>query len=411
MKLQNQEHELTLLSQLISDASLLDDYKVLEGFFTTSDNKAIFKAIKTLKEKGYDVDYISVCDESKVSATAMTYLDCSITTANFKYYYDSLEELNNLRNLVKINNESLQDINSGKEYSVIVSDIESKLDRIDDYISYDITLVSETIPHVIQDLEDICTGKKDWGIKHGIKSLEKYFIGFMPCQLVIIGARPSCGKTAFMLQLALNISKNNRCGIISLETTKAALIKRQLSNISGVNLKEINHSTRNAFDSLTDACSILYGRKIDIYDPPAATIDDIRLITRRMKKRGCEIVFIDYLTLINNENGNSKTERVADVSTKLKQIARINNIPIVCLSQVKRDAENRRPTMADFVWSGQVEQDADIAIMLHPITNESDPYNVDFEVIVAKQKDGPTGPLTLRFAKEFQRFSEYTSYT
>jgi replicative DNA helicase len=409
VNLQNHEYEKILLGHLISDSALLDSYKILENFFTTVDHKSIFNAIKDLKNDGYDIDIISVTDKSKVNHVYVSELSC-VSTANFKYYYDSLEELKNLRGLVKINTEALNSIHSGKEYASVASDIENGLYTFDSEIEYDITAVKDALPTVIQELEDICTGKKDWGIKHGIRSLNEYLIGFMASQLIIIGARPSQGKTAFMLQLTINISQHYKCGIISLETTKEALTKRILSNLSCVNLKEVNHSTRSAFNRLTDASDILSNRQIDIYDPPSATIDDIRMIVRRMKKNGCRIVFIDYLTLINNNNGDSRTERVADTSTALKQIARINEIPLVCLSQIKRDSDGRRPRLSDFVWSAQVEQDADIAIMLYPKTkdeNDHDKYNIDVEVIIGKQKDGPTGSTHLRFAQEYQRFDEY----
>lgn len=254
------------------------------------------------------------------------------------------------------------------------------------------------------------------GVGTGFFDLDQKLLGFEGGQLVIVGARPGMGKSSFMLSMALSMAKTHAVGIFSLEMSAGQLVQRALSILSGVPLQNVRSGFINDedFQKIVDAGLYLIKLKLSIDDSPVQSVMEIKA---KAKWNGHEVVFIDYLQLIRTDKRNTRQEEVAEISMSLKAMAKQLNIPVIALAQLNRGTEvrsNKRPTLADLRESGQIEQDADVIIFLHRPEyysrgkkgkDEGDENLIGrAEVIIAKNRQGPTGTVELRFDKDTTGF-------
>ncbi|MBA7540273.1 Replicative DNA helicase [subsurface metagenome] len=277
--------------------------------------------------------------------------------------------------------------------------------------------------HTIEVIEKLFHNSGDYiGVPSGFSSLDSYTAGFQNAEFIVIGARPSVGKTALALTMAGNMSIKNHIpvGFFTLEMSSMALMQRLLS--SEARLK--SHALRSGilkpsdFHKLTEAAGKIYEAPLYIEDSPNLKLLDLRAQARRMRSQHkVSIIFIDYLTLIGSEHQDMpRHEQIAEISRSLKALARELNIPVVALSQVSRESEGKRPSLANIRESGSIEQDADVVIFLHrerqPDTDGSDiPRNIRTEVIIAKQRNGPVGTIELAFIPEYTKFEDMSKDT
>lgn len=244
--------------------------------------------------------------------------------------------------------------------------------------------------------------------------------GFNPSDLVILAARPAMGKTAFVLNLALNAAKINKSVLIfSLEMSSSQLLQRFIAIEAGIGLQKIRTGFLNENDwgRMGLASETLMKTQLNIADLPNATVLEIRAVARRMKAAGkLDIIIIDYLQLIKNSNGKSENrqQEISDISRSLKGIARELDVPIIALSQLSRAPEqraDRRPVLSDLRESGAIEQDADMVAFLYrdDYYNEESEAKGITEIIIGKQRNGPVGTVKLRFFHELTKFANYTN--
>lgn len=276
------------------------------------------------------------------------------------------------------------------------------------------------------------------GVKTGYADLDEYLRGFQPGELLILAARPSMGKTALALNLAEQIAMGGSTvgsgathqavpvGVFSLEMSKNALVQRLLSARSGIssqNLRGGHPITKRELMALGDAADDLKQAPIYIDDTPSLTILNLRARARRMvAQHGVKVLIIDYLQLMTAPGAarESRQVEVSTISRSVKALSRELNIPILCLSQLNRGSESRegnRPRMADLRESGSIEQDADVILLLHReeyyhVQDENWPLeNPDkvgiAEIIIAKQRNGPTGVVKLVWDRNSTRFKNY----
>ena len=258
------------------------------------------------------------------------------------------------------------------------------------------------------------------GLSTGFSDLDRQTNGFQPAELVILAARPSMGKTAFVCNIAEWVSGPGETGVLifSLEQSKLEIAERFLcirARLDGHRLRkgQLEPAER---DSLLQAASELSTIKLFIDDFPGRTVGQISAICRRLKRRAnIGLVIIDYLQLIEPEDKKaSREQQIAQTTRRLKGIAKENEFPIIALSQLNRGVElreDKRPRLADLRESGAIEQDADIVMFLH----RPDAYNPEdrpgeAEVVVAKHRSGPTGIVTLRWRRESMRFEDYSAF-
>jgi replicative DNA helicase len=247
--------------------------------------------------------------------------------------------------------------------------------------------------------------------------------GLQSAEMIIIGARPSIGKTAFALSMLDNIAVqqgNNEAvaaGFFSLEMSGSLLMQRLLSSrsrVDGNRIKRPNILSAKEWGAINDAAALLYDSFILIEDTPNITLSNLRSQARRMKaKEDIKVLFIDYLGLITVEERNlPRHEQMSLVSRSLKGLARELDIPIIVLSQLRRDAEGNEPGLADIRESGSIEQDADVVMFLHRERmntredREPDDHEevIETKLIVAKNRNGPVGTIKMAFIPRYARF-------
>jgi replicative DNA helicase len=274
---------------------------------------------------------------------------------------------------------------------------------------FEITAIQNTLADALVAIEKRIEAKGQIaGISSGLKELDKYIGGFQNRRLYYIGARPSQGKTALLINFMINCKL--RCGFLSAESGKQEIVNRILSNQSNIDSQrlvfgllktgEINH-LYSAIDTLQSR------EEIFIYDEPNMSIETAVFKAKEMKRKfDIQILFVDYLQIISSSSTKSNQqdyrEHVANVSRQMKQLARILNIPVVVAAQLRRDAEGIRPKLNDFSESTQIERDADVAIMIH--NRYEDGALKDTWLIVEKNRDGRKGDVPVIFDQNHLRF-------
>jgi replicative DNA helicase len=341
------------------------------------------------------------------------------TSANIEYYAQIVQDCA-LRRLL------IQAAAKISAYSYDISEDAGLLLEKAQQIIFDLTdrkrtlnfrSVHETVPEAIERIEKLYHSKNAFtGVPSGFEELDRMTSGFQNAEMIVIGARPSIGKTAFALNMAANISVKDRrpAAFFTLEMTDVALATRLISSEAHVD----SNSLKTGFVKSTDFERILEaaGR---IYDAPLYTVDmpnmkllELRTQARRLRSmKQVEIIFIDYLGLISMEDTKTpRFEQVSEISRSLKGLARELGIPIVALSQIGRPAEGARPNLASLRDSGAVEQDADVVMFLHrerkqdARPGEPAPDVLETELIIAKQRNGPVGTINLGFRPKYTQF-------
>ena len=259
------------------------------------------------------------------------------------------------------------------------------------------------------------------GLETGFMDLDYKTSGLQPSDLVLIAARPSMGKTAFVLNLAQHMAfkRNHAVAVFSLEMSKEQLVNRMLSLESHVDAQKIRTGrlTDEEWMNLVEGSANIANSKLIIDDTPGISLSLLRSKCRRLKiEHDIQIVIIDYLQLMSGDNNGSAASRqqeISDISRGLKALAREMNVPVVALSQLSRAVEQRpdhRPMLSDLRESGAIEQDADVVMFLY----REGYYNRDLseaqqrvaEVIIAKQRNGPIGTVNLLWMPELTKFSD-----
>jgi replicative DNA helicase len=335
-----------------------------------------------------------------------------------------------IRSLIHSGNEILRDAyDRTQSADELVSQAERKIMEI---AQAGIVGETKTLNDVIKeawDRIDSRAGKENLsisGIPTGYADLDNMTAGLQNSELVIVAARPSVGKTAFALNLVRNIitdfDDSHRTPAVvffSLEMARVELAERLLACQARVDSFKIRKGHLNSDDiqRLMDAGDVLRRARLYIDDTPSRSMIQIAATARRLMKKeerhgGLKLVVIDYLQLIEPENRRDpRQEQVAQISRRLKFLARELHIPVVALAQVNRASEDRqdhKPRLADLRESGSIEQDADTCMMLHrPGKFDGTQDDNILEIIVAKQRNGPTGEITLTWRKEYNRYENY----
>ncbi len=389
--------------------------------FYSLQNQKIFAAILSLYNDGKTVDLITLADKLRLNgeldaAGGPGYLasltDTVPTSANVEYYAKIVLDRSIRRKLLNIAAKIVADSHDETEESRVILESSQKqlFDLTDANQSATVTSPKELIPRAIGAIENLYKNRDSYsGIPSGFGDLDAMTSGFQKSELIIIGARPSVGKTALALSMASHIAikKKIPAAFFSLEMSGLQLMFRLLSSESHIS----SHSIRTGFLKLTDleniqdAAGKIYEAPLYLVDMPNMKLLDLRAMARRIRQQyDVRIIFIDYLTLITSENNLiPRHEQIAEISRSLKALARELDIPVVALSQVKRDAEGKTPTLADLRESGSIEQDADVVMFLHR-ERSSGEETIDTKLIVAKQRNGPVGDIEILFRPKYTEF-------
>ncbi len=426
---QNIEAEQSVLGAVfLAKEALITAIEILrpEDFYKAS-HQRIFQTMLDLYEKGEPVDLVTVTAElqdKKVldeigGVTYLTSLSSSVpTAANIAYYAKIVEEKSLLRRLIRTATQIANDgYGRDDEVSEIVADAERYILEIaQNRNSGGFTPIRDVLMETYERIEYLSQRKGDiTGIPSGYPDLDKMTAGFQRSDLIILAARPSVGKTAFALNVAQNVAARagETVAIFSLEMGASQLVQRMICAEGNLDASKMRSGSLEEDDwqKLTMAIGTLAKAPIYIDDTPGVTVQDIRAKCRRLQtERGLGMILIDYLQLIHGRGrGENRQQEVSEISRTLKGIARELNVPIIALSQLSRSVEQRqdkRPMMSDIRESGSIEQDADIVAFLYRddyYDKETESKNI-IEIIIAKQRNGPTGTVELAFLKEFNKF-------
>ncbi|MDM5209966.1 replicative DNA helicase [Peribacillus sp. RS7] len=427
---QNIEAEQAVLGAIFLEPSSLtvtSEVLIPEDFYRSSHQK-IFNVMLKLNDEGKAVDLITVTEELAATknleevggVSYLSELAGSVpTAANIEYYARIVEEKSLLRRLIRTATNIAQEGYSREdEVEELLGEAEKTIMEVAQRKnSGSFQNIKDVLVRTYDNIEVLTTRKGDvTGIPTGFAELDRMTAGFQRNDLIIVGARPSVGKTAFALNIAQNVATktDENVAIFSLEMGAEQLVMRMLcaeGNINAQNLRT-GSLTDEDWRKLTMAMGSLSNAGIYIDDTPGVRIGEIRSKCRRLKQEhGLGMILIDYLQLIQGDgrSGDNRQQEVSEISRSLKALARELQVPVIALSQLSRGVEQRqdkRPMMSDIRESGSIEQDADIVAFLYRddyYDKESENKNI-IEIIIAKQRNGPVGTVSLAFVKEYNKF-------
>jgi replicative DNA helicase len=430
----NLEAERSILGAVLLDNHALNaavERLRSEDFFL-SQHRQIFEHMVNLGEHQQAIDTVTLMEELSRSgkleaAGGVAYLsqlaDGLPRVTNVDHYARIVKEKSVLRNLA-FSAAAIQEqaLAAGDAADVILDRAESTIFQLaEDRVKAGLVGVKELVRDNFERLEKIFSeGRRITGLSSGYAGLDNETAGLQPSELVILAARPSMGKTALALNIAENIAMRHRepVAIFSLEMSKESLLLRMLASEARVDAHKFRtgHMNRDDWGKITGALTELGEAPLWIDDSASSTVLEMGAKARRLKRdRGLSLMIVDYLQLVvpsNPGRGVNRQEEVSSISRALKGLAKELKIPVMVLSQLTRapEREDRKPQLSDLRESGAIEQDADVVLFI----NRPNFYKTDLpeedrakaELIIAKQRNGPTGTLNFVFLARHTRFEE-----
>lgn len=407
--------------------STASELLIASDFYRVS-HQRIFQAMTTLSDKGEPIDLVTVTtllsnEQTLDEAGGVAYLTdvaSSVpTAANIAYYSKMVEEKALLRRLIRTATDIVTTtFEKESEVDDLLNEAEKSILEVSNRKNASaFKAIKDVLIDVYDDIEQLNQNNAEvTGVPTGYRDLDKITSGFQKNDLIIIAARPSVGKTAFALNIAQNVATktDGNVAIFSLEMGAEQLVSRMLCAEGNIDSQRLRTGNLLADDwgKLTMAMGSLSNAGIYIDDSPGIRVSEIRSKCRRLKQEhGLGMIIIDYLQLISGSESSkeNRQQEVSEISRSLKGLARELEVPLIALSQLSRGVEQRqdkRPMMSDLRESGSIEQDADIVGFLYRddyYDTESEQQNI-IEIIISKQRNGPTGTVELAFVKEYNKF-------
>lgn len=427
---QSQANEMCLLGAMILDrdqiGEVLDVVDTPECFYSPQ-HRTLYEALKELYRDNQPLDLVILYDhlkhkkllEAVGGADYLSRLVASVPDAqNAIGYARIVKEKSLLRSLIVTANTIIHEAYvSPLPAAEVLDQAERQMFEVTHRRQVgQATAFSDLMNRLFEDLDrgSFAAGN---GILTGFTELDNKLCGLQQGEMIVVAARPSMGKTAFALNMADHIAVNERkrVAIFSMEMSKAACTMRLLCTRARVNSQVLRNQEgvgQHDHKRLVEAANDLQNALIYIDDTVALTPMALRARARRLKQHHkIDVIFVDYLQLMRDPTAESRQVEITHISSACKQIARELDIPVVALAQLNRGVESReghKPRMSDLRESGSIEQDADVVLLLHRESyyNRDDPsLQGKAEVIVAKQRNGPTGEVPLQFTPELARFA------
>ncbi|MGA2439453.1 MAG: replicative DNA helicase [Tepidisphaeraceae bacterium] len=425
------EAEMCVLASMMLDREIIGQSIQLvdrESFYQ-ADHQIIFDVLLKLYELNRPIDSVILFEElvkrqllEEVGGTEYIaqILNCVPSAAHGLHYAGIVREKAMLRQLIAASNDILRDSYAPYEQADVVLDkAERRIFQIaDKKTTGSISSLGDVAHEVYEMLEE--KGRR--GLESGFYELDDMLNGMQNGEMLIVAARPSMGKTAFAMNIIEHLAADMQlpCGIFSLEMSKQQLAQRLMCSRANIDAQKVRRGMLNAseFQQLAQTVTGLSKAPIWVDDSAGMTPLELRAKARRLKlKHDVKCLMVDYMQLMYNPGSESRQQEISEISRVVKSVARELEIPVICLSQLNRATEGRdghRPRMSDLRESGSIEQDADVVMLLH----REDYYRMsepDFqpdniaEVIVAKQRNGPTGTIKLTFSNKTTRFENLST--
>ena len=388
----------------------------------------VFETMVELNENGRPVDMVTLQDKLKekdvpAEVSSLEFVRDIITavptSANIRHYANIVAEKSILRKMIRLNEEIENLCYSGKEsMEFILEDAEKRIfDLVQKRNSGEFVPIRQVVMNALKKIEAASkTTGRVTGIATGFYDLDFKTSGMQPADLVLIAARPSMGKTAFVLNIAQHVAfrLNETVAIFSLEMSKEQLVNRMFSLESNVDAQNLRNGTLSdvEWEKLIESAGVIGKSNLIIDDTAGLSISELRSKCRKFKlEHNLKMIIIDYLQLMSGSGrSESRQQEISEISRSLKSLARELNVPVLALSQLSRAVEERpdkRPMMSDLRESGAIEQDADVIMFIY----RDDYYNKDSEkkgiseIIIGKQRNGPIGTVELVWLPEYTKFA------
>ncbi len=426
----NLEAEQSVLGSMLIDREAI---VVASGIISGDDFYAkqygvVFEAIVALNDEAKPVDLITLQNrlqqmEVPSQVSSLEFIKDIVTmvptSAHISQYAKIVAEKSMLRKLIKLNDEISNACYTGKDpLEVILEDTEKKMfSLLQNRTVEDFVPIRKIVMNAMEKIEQASKIKGSvTGIATGFSDLDYQTAGMQPSDLVLVAARPSMGKTAFVLNIAQNVAfkEKEAVAIFSLEMSKEQLINRMFSLESRVDAQHLRKGqlSDSEWEKLIESAGVIGKSKLIIDDTPGISIGQMRSKCRKYKlEHGLKMIIIDYLQLMSGSGkGDSRQQEISDISRALKSLARELSVPVIALSQLSRAVEQRpdhRPMLSDLRESGAIEQDADVVMFIY----RDDYYNKDTEkkgiaeIFIAKQRNGPIGTIDLAWLPEYTKFA------
>lgn len=429
------EAEQAVLGAMIldQDAALRAAEQIDHSMFYKEPHRRLFRAMVALTEQRVVIDHVTLRDElvrrnELELSGGMEYIaevvESVSTAANLEHHARIVKDKAILRRLIEASTKTITEAYDARlPTAELVDQAESRIFKISQERRSDgFIRIKEMLWPTMERIETLQkSGKSVTGVPSGFADLDEMTSGFQKSELIIVAARPSMGKTAFCLNIATQAAVDGHgVAIFSLEMSKDALVQRMLCAEARVDSQAVRRGLLKDrdFTNLARAAGVMGQCPVWIDDTPAITLLEMRSKARRLKAdNDLGMIIVDYLQLMRSpEYAENRVQEVSDISRSLKALARELEIPVMALSQLSRASEqrggDRRPQLSDLRDSGAIEQDADIVMFIHRpeyYDREDESKKGIAEIMLSKQRNGPTGDVTLRFTKEYTRFDSYTA--
>jgi len=424
-------------SMLISPRETIGECveKINEEYFYVPAHEIIYNVLVDLWNAGQAIDLITFTQvlrdrnllESVGGAAFVTSLFTFVpTAANVGYYLDIVRDKYILRQIITASTESVRRAYEEQdEVSNLLDEVEQRIFAVgEDRFKGQMLSMKDQVMEAIEAIEKLYERKGGiTGISTGFVEFDRMTSGLHPAEMIVIAARPSMGKTALAMNIAEHVAIQEKLpvGVFSLEMSSQQLVQRLLCSRARVNLQKVRDGFlgERDFPSLTAAASKLAEAKIFIDDSASLTILELRAKARRLKaQQDVQLIIVDYLQLLRSTSRRAQDNRqleISEISAGLKGLAKELKIPVIVVAQLNRQPEARsggKPRLSDLRESGSIEQDADlVGLLVRPEIYEEDEEARaekagEAELIIAKQRNGPVGEISLTFLKEFTRFED-----
>lgn len=427
---QSMEAEMSVIGSMLMDKdaiSVASEILTKEDFYQRQYG-IMFEAIKELYSQDIPVDLVTVQnklikDGAPPEMQSLDFLkdiyNTVPTSVNVRAYAEIVYEKSLLRKLIKTAENIVQQCYDGSdETEDILSDTEKSIfELLKTRGRHEYTPIEDVAIEVMQKIQEASQLKDHiTGVATGFTDLDYMTTGLQPSDFILVAARPSMGKTAFVLNILeyVAVKKKRPCMVFSLEMSAPQLVNRMFSMDSGIDAQVLRSGklTENDWTRLIDTAGRVGGSNIIIDDTPGISVPELRSKCRKVKlERGLDLIMIDYLQLMSggSKKSDNRQQEVSDISRSLKALAREMECPVVALSQLSRACESRvdkRPMLSDLRESGAIEQDADIVMFLYrdEYYNPDSEHKGEAEVIIAKQRNGPIGTVSLYWQAATTRF-------
>lgn len=424
------EAEQSVLGGMMMEPAAIDDVADLlqaEDFYA-ADHRVIFDAIVDLNEKGQAGDVVTISEHLHATGRldevgGLGYLGSIVSNtpsaANVKAYAEIVKERSTLRQVIEDGTAIAESGFSGKTSDEALEDAERRLTSLVDGVSKgDVVNARQLMGLTIADVDRrFRAGGAITGMSTGFDDLDKSTNGLEGGDLVVVAGRPAMGKTSFAMNIGGNAAFNGKSvAVFSLEMPSAQLGMRLVSTAGKISMQNLRSGKLDSdeFQRLSAHTARISEMNLHI-DDNSRSVMEMRSRARRIqRKHGLDLIVIDYLQLMRLPGDGSKADRIGDVTSSLKALAKQLNVPIILLSQLNRSLEsrpNKRPVMSDLRDSGSIEQDADIILFVYrdEVYNEDSPQKGTAEIIIGKQRNGPIGTERLTFRGQFCRFDNFSA--